>query len=737
MTRSSGARIIGAALSALCLVPLLGAQSPPVRPKGPRATPPSKAQALQPKVILITVDTLRADRLECYGYRKIKTPNINRLASEGIRFANAIAQVPLTLPSHCSILTGTFPIFHGVRDQAGFYLPEKRTTLAQVLKAQGFATAAFVSAFVLDSRFGLNRGFDRYDETMDSHGVSPTPQLERRGDRTLSQALAWMEKSGSAKFFVWLHFYDPHAPYTPPEPFRSRYAGRPYDGEVAFVDSLMGELVRFLERKGWYSETLLVFASDHGEDLGDHGENTHGFFVYDSTLRIPLIIKNPGGTFRGQVVGDPVQSVDIAPTILQVLSLPANQEMQGKGLLSLVLQKGWRPSPGLGETYYPFYHFGWSPLLFLRTGRFKYIEAPRPELYDLEKDPREARNLMEASGATALELKNQLFEALTRFSARDSPTAPARPVDEATLEKLKSLGYLGYAGRRAAEPADFRPLADPKEKLGVYNRLQSALLDEQNNRLLEALRKYRGLTESDPELIDGYIHSGLCYKRLGQYGDAIEQFRKALQRDPESTVATYNLAHAYALAGKVEEAAAGFRRTLELDPHESRAHVGLGIAFQLKGQLDQAVAEYERALEINPSDSLALSNLGAALLSQGNAEKAIASLQRALEIDPQNAEASNTLGSALLVKENLPEAIANFRKAVRLNPRYADAYTNLGQAQLKKGNFQEGISNLKKALEINPSSGYAHHLLAQAYRAQGMRQAAEAESQAAKKLGYH
>jgi arylsulfatase A-like enzyme/Flp pilus assembly protein TadD len=688
------------------------------------------------KVILITVDTLRADRLSCYGYSHLQTVHIDRLASDGIRFENAVAQVPLTLPSHCSIMTGTYPIYHGVHDQTD-YLPENITTLAGLLKAHGFTTAAFVSAFVLNSQFGLNRGFDVYDDTFEAVEGVPRSELERRGDRTLSRALQWMGKLKTGKFFVWIHFYDPHAPYAPPQPYRTRYAGRPYDGEVAFVDALIGKLTDFLKRQGWYSQALVVFTSDHGEDLGDHGENTHGFFVYDSTLRVPLIIKLPSGHSAGRMIPEQVQSVDIAPTILQALSLPPGPEMQGRSLLSAMLQRSRFQSPALGESWYPFVHFGWSPLRFLRTERFKYIDAPKPELYDLREDPKETHNLIDSQKTTALELQRQLNDLWNRFHRVVPRAARERRVDQATLANLKSLGYVSYAANRSASaPIDTRQLPDPKDELRTYNRLQSALLDKQNNRLPQAIQKLQLLIDSEPKLIDGQLELGLCYKRLGEYGRAIEQFKKVLEYNPSSTIATYNLANTYAQTGKIEEAVVGFKRTLELNPHESSAHVGLGIAYQMRGELNQAVAEYQQALELDPSNAAALSNLGAALLSQGNTDRAITCLQRALKINPQSAETHNTLGAALMMGGKLQEAVVEFRRAISENSNYAGAYVNLGIALTKQGNLQEGIASLRKAVAINPASGQAHYLLGQAYTARGMNQAAEAEYQAAKQLGY-
>lgn len=700
------------------------------------ATSSPNSDAEYPNVILVTIDTLRADHLACYGYTRIKTPNIDSLASAGIRFADAVAQVPLTLPSHCSILTGTYPSFHRVQDQTG-HLPENRTTLARLLKAQGYATAAFVSSFVLNSQCGLNEGFDHFDDAFGSSRVSRADELKRRGDQSLSRAVAWMARVESAKLFVWLHLYDPHAPYTPPEPFRSRYAGRPYDGEIAFVDSLIGELTHFLKNKGSYWKTLIVFTADHGEDLGDHGEDTHGFFVYDSTVRIPLIIKAPEERFRATVIREAVQSVDIAPTILQMLSLPPGRDMQGKSLLSLIMHKGWHADSAIGETYYPFLHFGWSPLFFLRTDRYKFIDAPNPELYDLQRDPGELRNLFSMQRPLADRMRKQLFELQNRTGASEAPPAAARTVDEAVLEKLKSLGYVGYENHPSvSEVGDYRKLPDPKEKLGIYNRFQSAVLDEQNNRLRDAIRKLSQLTTLDANLLDAYIDLGLCYKRLGEYDSAVEKFKEALRRDPRNTIAAYNLAHTYALAGRTEEAMVGFRRTLQISPYESKALTGLGIAYQLRGDMKQAMAEYESALQINPSDWTALANLGSASLSRGNSDRAIAYLKRALEINPKDAEAYNTLGSALLVKGDLTEAAASFRQAINLRANYADAYVNLGLALLQKGNTQDATSCLRRALEINPSSAYAHQLLGQTYSARGMHEAAEAEFSKAKELSH-
>lgn len=715
------------------LLALLFAFQPACSERG-TSSPESLAPSLPRKVILIVVDTLRADRLACYGYSGVETPHIDALASDGVLFENAVAHVPLTLPSVSSILTGTYPVFHGIRDHSGFYLSPERTSIAELLRAEGLATGAFVSAFVLDRRFGVDQGFDYYFDRFD--GVDGSREgLERRGDRTLAEALAWLEGVGDGEFFLFLHFYDPHAPYSPPEPFRSRYSSDLYDGEVAFVDSLVGDLVGFLKNRGWYSETFLVLTADHGEDLGDHGENTHGFFVYDATQHVPLIVKLPGQRAAGQQVARQVQSVDVAPTILQTLSLPPGDEMQGRGLLPPMGEQAEDSVAAIGETYYPFHHFGWSPLYFLRTERYKYIEAPRAELYDLREDPGETRNLFESRPELARRLEAELRELRDRFGSSEASARAPAPPDEQTLERLRALGYIGLSVARP-EVSDYSQLPDPKDKLSVYVRLQDAVADLQDGRLPRAIDKLKGVIALDGTLPDARIQLGLAYKRAGRYGPAIEEFRQALALNPENAVAAYNLAHCYALEGRLEEAIEGFQRTLQLDPREVRAHLGLGIAYQLQGRLDPAVMEYRSALQLNPDNAQALSHLGTALLSQGHLEEAVSHLRLAVELNPADAQAHNTLGSALLLQENLPASAAHFREALRLEPGRLESLANLGLVHLKEGKLEEASRTLKRAVEIEPSFAYAHHLLGEVYAAQGRMELAEAQFRRSRALGF-
>jgi arylsulfatase A-like enzyme/Tfp pilus assembly protein PilF len=683
-------------------------------------------QRAQPvRVLVITIDTLRADHLECYGYQKIKTPNVNRLARDGVLFEHAFSPVPLTLPAHCSIFTGTYPWFHGVRDQSGSSLATGSETLASKLKMQGLPTAAFVGSFVLDSRFGLSQGFDYYYDHFDSTRArrNAADPLERRAEVVAREAIHWMEGQQGNGFFAWLHFYDPHVPYAPPDPFKSRYSQNPYDGEIAYTDSVVGTVLDFLILRGWYEGALVVLASDHGEDLGDHGENTHGYFVYDSTVRVPLIIKLPHGSHAGRRVGPQVRLIDLMPTVLRVAGCSPGKDVQGRSLLSLLSSGTQRPAEdAYGETFYPFHHFGWSPLHYIRTAKFKYIVAPSPELYDLERDPGEKINLVAQRQALADQLRARLHAGYGRLQ-RVRPSQN-QPVDLATQDALRSLGYLSQSSRTFRLSGD-RNLSDPKQKLPLYTLFQSALLESQTNLPDAASQKLKAILAKDPGLTDAHIHLGLIYKRSGNYALAIEHFQQAIKSDHSNVLAVYNLAHSYALAGKSREAVLGFERTLALNPKEVRAHVGLGIAYQTEGNHERAVQEYLRALEIDPHDSTARNNLGSIYLHRREVEKAMTEFRRSLEINNESAETHNLIGSAYWLKNDAGAATSEFREAIRLDKSYLDAYLNLGMLLANQGQLRDALSYLEAATSLAPRSARAHELLAQTYQAAG--RTAEAE----------
>lgn len=571
-------------------------------------------------IVLITVDTLRADRLEPYGYRLIKTPQISRLAADGILFERAIAQVPLTLPSHCSIMTGAYPFSTGVRDQAGFVLADNVTTLAESLKKAGYDTAAFVASSVLEARTGLDRGFDVYSDPTkaDKETVAGSEGLERRGDAILAGALKWIETPGRKKFFVWIHLYETHAPYRSREPYASRYRKHPYDGAIAYVDSILGRFFQSAMSRGWYDRSIMVFTSDHGESLGEHGEQTHGFFLYDATLRVPLIVKLPRSLWKGTKVADQVRSIDIAPTILELAGLERGPAIQGESLLSRIARKS-NPKDlvAYSETYFPYYHFKWSPLFSLRTSKYRYINAPLPELYDLEKDPGEKQNIATKNPAVCSTFAQQLSAKYTKSTM--APSSGER-ADSEVYEKLRSLGYVGMP--RAPKELPSTALTDPKEKLAVYLLLQGAIEDAAKGRVDESIQKLQQVLQQDDQIIDAHLNLGVNYAEQERFAEAATSFRNALSLDDQNVLATFNLALCYARLGKWNEAILGFRRTLELNPRETEALIALGRVYQTQGEFARASEVFQTAITQQPSLAEAHSYLAEVYRALGMGDKA-------------------------------------------------------------------------------------------------------------------
>jgi arylsulfatase A-like enzyme len=440
------------------------------------------ARAHQPPtarhLVLVTIDTLRADRLGCYGSTIGATPRLDRIASEGARALDASAQVPLTRPSHVCLLTGLLPAEHGIRDNISPALDPGVPLLAETLHAAGFRTAGFVSSIVLSHQSGLHRGFDVYSDhfDVDEDDARFLNTIQRRGDGPTAEAVAWLAKEApsGARLFAWLHLYDPHDPYDPPEPYASRYAGRPYDGEVAYADELVGRLDDELTRLGLRDSTLLVVTSDHGEGLGEHGEEVHGYFVYQTTLRVPLLIRGPGIAPGGRI-GGLARSVDVVPTVHELLGTTAPATLAGRSLAAAA-RSGAAPTEeaAYAESLTPLLHYGWSDLRTLRDGRYKYILAPRPELYDLQEDPGELRNLEPRQPSRAAALRGALL-ARIRGEQAASRTLSVPPD---VLEKLGALGYVGAGG--GGVPTG----ADPKDKLREYQSI-NALVREGLVRLRE------------------------------------------------------------------------------------------------------------------------------------------------------------------------------------------------------------------------------------------------------------
>ena len=427
-------------------------------------------------------------------------------------------------------------------------------------------------------------------------------ESERRGDQVMQEALTWIRARGRGRFFAWIHLFDPHTSYAPPEPYQTQYQARPYDGEVAFVDELVGSLIGFLKENRLYEDSLIVFTSDHGESLGEHGEASHGLFLYDSTLRIPLIVKIPGSQWKGKIIPQQVRGIDIAPTILQLVSLKARRQMQGRGLLALITGKWNQPElVAHSETYYPYYHFQWSPLFSLRTASFKYIDAPRPELFDLEADPEEKRNIVRENRSMAASLEERLEQEYHRFTSEDVQNRVPQPeaIDPERMARLRSLGYVGFSAGGARRPAP-EGLPDPKDKIGVYSLLMEAFHDSEQGRFQKSTRKLKEVLRQDDALVDAHLYLGLNLVEAADYQNATDSFKKVLELDQQNVLATFNLALCYANLGKLEAAYEGLHRTLELDPGDTPARVALGRVYQLQGKTDEAIEAFQSAIRQSP-----------------------------------------------------------------------------------------------------------------------------------------
>ena len=416
-----------------------------------------RASAGRPSVLLVSIDTLRADHVGSYGYRAAATPVIDALAARGLRFEQAETVTPLTLPAHTSLLSGTFPAFNGVRDNGSFYVGDEITTLAEVLKAHGYRTGGFVGAYVLDHRWGIAQGFDRYYDDFDLSRFEMAAGLDaaqRPGSEVVDHALAWLASPSDAPFFAWVHLYDPHSPYVPPEPYRSRFPATlvgAYDGEIAATDAQVGRLIDYLTSSGRLTNTVIVVVGDHGESLGEHGEQQHGFFVYDASVRIPLIVAGPRVPTRA--VPDQVRIVDVMPTILELAGVEVPSAVQGVSLMPLGRGER-RDLLGYSETWYPRYHYGWSELTAVRDGRYKFIAAPRRELYDTQADPGELHDVTASNPRVADALERALADMTAKLAAAARPQQP-RPVEPEVEERLRSLGT--WRRRSAAQrwPPDF------------------------------------------------------------------------------------------------------------------------------------------------------------------------------------------------------------------------------------------------------------------------------------------
>jgi choline-sulfatase len=611
-----------------------------------------------PNVIIITLDTVRADRMGFLGSKRGLTPRLDALARQSAVFTRAYSQVPLTAPSHATIFTGTYPQFSQVNDFQVPLAPDLPYA-PEILKTHGYHTAAFVGAIVLDPKAqfapGFDRGFDTYDASFRARrpGEDRYRTTERRGGIVLDHALLWLKQHPRGPFFLWVHLYDAHHPYEPVEPYRTKYASSPYDGEVAYVDSAVGKFLNELRSRGLYDGALIAVMADHGEALGEHGEDTHGIFLYDETIHVPLMIKMPGRNSRGQRIASRVGLVDVLPTILQTVGVAVPEDVQGESLLTTIKAPEVKHSeasppttpdrPAYAETDYPHRAYGWSPLRSMRTGKYLYIKAPRGELYDQSADPKAEHDLSASSAAVTVTLAGKL-EAF-REKTRSTREAPKSTVDPEAQAKLAALGYVATdpnALRLGSKDSD----ADPKDKIDIANvsSLANFLMEEQ--RYEDAVPLLKKLIAQEPDAPLPYVQLGRSYISMKEYTKAMPVLRKLVDLNPDMSAPHFQLAVALLATGDIAAAVLELEIVVEKSPRSDAAHLMLATAYVQTDRLREAVTECEKVLDVNPHHYSALLLQGQALVVSKHAEAALLRLAKAAALNPRSPEPHTYLADA-------------------------------------------------------------------------------------------
>jgi len=675
-------------------------------------------------LLLITLDTMRADRLGAYGYAPAHTPALDALAASGTLFEQAFTSCPLTLPAHASVFTGLLPPEHGLRVNGGGALPGDIPVLADILAKHGYRTGAFVAAFVVDSKFGLDRGFEVYDDDLAGAYEQEVPEelsVYRSGALVTTAALGWLGEVAEKgrPFFAWVHLYDTHYPYFPHDelagtPFEGK---RSYDAEVAFVDLQVGRLMRLLEERRLVDQTLVIAFGDHGEGLLDHGEVQHGFLLNEEVLRVPLVVRLPGVARAGQRVSSLVSLVDLLPTILDVLGIAAELPGGGRSLRPALAGGELPGAPSYAETEFPHSAYGWSPLRSLTTERWKYIRTTRPELYDRERDPCELYNLASARPADARSLEEQLAQV-------EGGIKPRTPV-ETTLsagqkERLASLGYVD-AGGGNERPRPETPLKDIKDMLAT-KQMEGELITRSHKGAItdeEVLEVSRELVRRSPETASFQFRLGTALATAGETEVGIRHLTEALRLRPDYPTAHNNLGNALARLGREDEAIEHYREALRLDPEFAQAHFSMGNALAARDHLDTALGHYAEAVRLNPEHADAHFNMGNTLARRRKLEPAIEHYEAALRLRPDFAVVHYNFAN-LLVEVGRPDAgIAHYREAITLKPDFFDAHNNLGVALFQRGELAAAEEHYRAALRLNPRFPRPHTNLGQLFEGQG------------------
>jgi arylsulfatase A-like enzyme/tetratricopeptide (TPR) repeat protein len=659
---------------------------------------PDAAPAARPNVLLVTIDTLRADHVGSYGARNGATPVLDALAERGVRFETAMATAPLTGPSHATILTGLTPLGHGFRNNSGFALPASVPTAGEMLQKAGYRTAAVVSGFPLDRRFGFSRGFGDYDDHLPKgNDRRRTPYVERPANQTTDAALAWLKGQGSAPWFLWVHYYDPHAPYEPPADLGARFKDAPYDGEIAFVDREIDRLLQQLSSTGALARTLTLVTSDHGEGLGEHGEGTHGLFLYDTTLRVPWIMAGPGVP-QGMVPRTVARTTDILPTLLDYAGVPAGATFDGRTLRPAADGQELDDAPAYAESLYSELELGWAPLHAVRLGRFKLIDAPRAELYDLAQDAAEQVNRLADDAGTAARLRKGLQSMLQR-----TPPAATAPTDPEAARRLTALGYVsGNTQKRLGGG----PLRDPKDGVRLLPRLNRGMSAARVEPEV-AIRELTSVLAEDPHLLMARRTRAVAYEAAGKHALAIADLR-ALQEQAQLTAEdAVVLGDNLRFAGKLDEAAKTLEQTARENPQFPQPLLSLGEVRIQQERFDDAAALFGQVLALVPDHIEALRRLGDLDLRTGDLASAESRYARIVALDAGDAQATMRLGVVRMRGGRGDEAVALFERATSLEPDNAEALLYLAGGHAARGQFAQALPYFERAVKAAPSNTMA------------------------------
>jgi arylsulfatase A-like enzyme/Flp pilus assembly protein TadD len=707
------------------------------------------------QLILISIDTCRADHLSCYGYPEKTTPNIDALAREAVMFKRVISPVPMTLPAHTSMLTGTNPVYHGVHDNIGYKVGEFNRTLAELMHEKGFFTGAVVSSFVLDSRFGLNQGFDSYNDKF-VHPMSSFYHNERRGDETTQFAKAFIEKHCKEPFFLFVHFYDPHDAYRPPEPFATFFRDNPYAGEIAFVDSCIGEIIAKLKELGLYKSALVIVTADHGESLGEHQEKTHDYFIYQSTLQVPLIIKLPGG-LKGKTVEDNAGLIDIVPTVCGILGIDIPRAVAGQDLSPYLTGKIKHSNE---ERY--FYceslkatEYGCSPLLGVVDNNWKYIQTARPELYDLDKDPGEHNNLAAKLDKRARFLQGQLKSMIAGQKGAEEQAKTT--LDEKTRQRLESLGYIS-GGALNENLAFDNTKKDAKDYINLHQEIilvNSYMKVKQYGEALETSKKmflepfpgklyghfFIGQIEFEQNDIDesisnmleffsdieeakgsgseylqnlqeniceGHNYLGLAYAEKNDFEKAMSHYLKAEDADPNNPIVYYNIGNLYLKQGRDAEAADYYIKALDKDPELAEAYQNLGLVYRRQNQVEKSVSCFEQALKLKPDSQLTKNELQATEKEVERIKAFVKESEESLSRDPNQIQLHRELAAIFFQQGDIKSAMSHWESVLRLDPNDASALNNSAYvyATQAEGAFKDSEKAVQMAVRACELTGY-------------------------------